>query len=155
MNIRKATLKDIKEIENIVVQSSKMHYEARKDIFKKELVTQGEKKVKKAIKDKETNLLVAEEDGTIKGVVIYQIKKVKGNQNLLDSKVVWISEICVDEDYRGQGIGTKLIDHLKQLCKEQGIKRLELNCWEFNEKARKFYEENEFTTQRRIMEIKL
>ena len=46
-------------------------------------------------------------------------------------------------------------DTAKDLAKELDCDNIELNVWEFNESAMKFYEKMGMTTQRRFMEIKL
>ena len=56
------------------------------------------------------NILVAEENNNIVGVVIFKIKIVREHINLIDRKVIWINELVVDEKLRGKGIGTKLFN---------------------------------------------
>lgn len=48
-----------------------------------------------------------------------------------------------------------LILEAENLAKKLNCERIELNCWEFNETAIKFYEEIGMKTQRRIMEKKV
>lgn len=52
----------------------------------------------------------------------------------------WLG-ICIGEgDYRGKGIGYKVMEQLEDICKSMGLKRLELGVFAYNEKALKFYE---------------
>ena len=66
-----------------------------------------------------------------------------------------IDEFCVDKKYRRQGIASEMIAFIKAYTKEQGINRMELNMWEFNEDALAFYEAVGFKTHRRYMEMML
>lgn len=101
------------------------------------------------------NILVAEENNNIVGVVIFKIKIVGEHINLIDRKVIWINELVVDEKLRGKGIGTKLFNETKKYAKNNKCDAVELNCWEFNEKAPRFYERCGMNTQRRIMDLKI
>ena len=66
-----------------------------------------------------------------------------------------VDEFCVAEKYRRQGVATEMIEFIKKYAKDKGFQRLELNMWEFNEGALKFYESAGFETYLRYMEIKL
>ena len=107
------------------------------------------------------NLIYAKNDkkkigiGIIVGVVIFKIKIVREHINLIDRKVIWINELVVDEKLRGKGIGTKLFNETKKYAKNNKCDAVELNCWEFNEKALRFYERCGMNTQRRIMDLKI
>ena len=71
------------------------------------------------------------------------------------SRILWIEEICVDEKCRKNGIGKMLMLEAENVAEKLNCKRIELNCWEFNETALKFYEEIGMETKRRIMEKKI
>ena len=55
-------------------------------------------------------------------------------------KVLWVDDLCVDEACRGQGIGTLLMDAAKKLAVEIGASSLELQVYEANPAALRFYE---------------
>lgn len=155
MKIRQGKIEDIEQIVDIVIQTSNIHYENRRDIFKKKTRETIKEWMKSEIESEDKNILIVEENEEILGVLIYKIRDVQEHINLNDTKNIWIDEICVDEKHRSQGIGKFLMDEIKKIAKEIGCKRIELNCWEFNNRARKFYEENGLTTQRRIMEVEI
>ena len=101
------------------------------------------------------NILVAEENNSIVGVIIFKIKVVKEHVNLIDRKVMWIDELVVDENLRGKGIGKRLFDEAKKYAKNNECDDIELNCWNFNENALEFYEKCGMSTERKIMELQL
>ena len=103
--------------------------------------------------DKKRKVIVAT-DETLKiyGLIIYNIKEVKGHINIKDSKVLWIEELGVDEGYRKNGIGKMLMKKVEDDAKMLNCNRIELNCWNFNDNAISFYEGFGMKTQRRIME---
>lgn len=87
--------------------------------------------------------------------MLLKIKEVINHINLKNSKVLWIEELCVDENNRGKGIGKILINNAKEIAKDLKCERLELNCWEANKDAIAFYEKQGMKSQRRVMEIKI
>lgn len=52
------------------------------------------------------------------------------------------------------GIGKNLFSEVKRIAKEKNYDAVELNCWNFNERAIQFYEKCGMNIQRLIMEIK-
>lgn len=153
MQIREAKIKDIEQIVIILEQISKIHYEKRPDIFKKKSKNEIRKNAIEMLKDKKRKIIVAVDD-TLKiyGLIIYNIKEVKEHINLRDFKVLWIEELGVDESYRKNGIGKMLMKKVEEDAKILDCKRIELNCWDFNNNAISFYERFGMRTQRRIME---
>ena len=63
------------------------------------------------------------------------------NDNILtDIKTLYIDDLCVYENLRGQHIGRQLYEYVKTFAKENGFYNLTLNVWSLNEGAQKFYE---------------
>lgn len=62
-----------------------------------------------------------------------------GRMGLLD-------ELYVEDLERGMGLGQKLMDEAMLWIKKQGINRVNLNVYTWNESAIKFYEKNGFAT---------
>jgi ribosomal protein S18 acetylase RimI-like enzyme len=153
MNIRNAQIEDINKISKLMLQVAEIHSNARKDIFKEKSIEEIKAEVNNRINNKE-NILVAEEDNNIYGVIIYKIKEVKEHINLKDRTTLWIDELVVDEKARKMGIGKNLFSEVKRIAKEKNYDAVELNCWNFNERAIQFYEKCGMNIQRLIMEIK-
>jgi len=112
MKIRKATLKDLKSIAEIFrIGSSKPPYNKKR--------TPGEalKRIKEDFRG--NDLYVATIDNKIIGFVMVQ--RDSGIKNQL-----WINEIWVLKEYKGQGIGRKLMAEIEKIYKKKGIKIFEL-----------------------------
>ena len=154
MNIRNAQLEDINKISELMLQVAKIHSNARKDIFKEKNIEEIKNEVNNRMNNKE-NILIAEENNNIFGVIIYKIKEVREHKNLKDRTVLWIDELVVDENIRGKGIGKSLFLEVNKIAKENNCNAVELNCWNFNRQAIKFYEKCGMNTQRLIMEVKI
>ena len=52
---------------------------------------------------------------------------------------VWIDDLFIAENYRGQGYGHKLLNYVERLAKEHQKFHIGLNCWEANKQAQAIY----------------
>ena len=150
MNIRNAQIDDVNMVSELMLQVAKIHSSARRDIFKEKNIEEIKNEVNNRMNNKE-NILIAEENNSIFGVIIYKIKEVREHINLKDRTVLWIDELVVDENLRGKGIGRSLFLEVNKIAKENNCNAVELNCWNFNRQAIKFYEKCGMNTQRLIM----
>jgi ribosomal protein S18 acetylase RimI-like enzyme len=66
-----------------------------------------------------------------------------------------IEDVIVDPEYRGRGVGSKLLSHIIQVAREKNLARLELNALNSNGPARKMYEKLGFTTDSAAYELPL
>lgn len=55
-----------------------------------------------------------------------------------------IDELIVDKQYRGKGIGSKLLKHIIRVAEEKGCRRAELDSAFDRAKAHEFYQKNGF-----------
>ena len=68
---------------------------------------------------------------------------------------LFIDDLCVDQDARGQGVGHKLFDYLRGEARRLQCYELTLNVWEGNDSALRFYEKHGMKIQKRELEIVL
>jgi ribosomal protein S18 acetylase RimI-like enzyme len=62
----------------------------------------------------------------------------------------WIYSMAVALDRRGQGLGSRLLDHALEALKQRGCVKVNLQILESNEAVRRFYEANGFTAEPRL-----
>jgi GNAT superfamily N-acetyltransferase len=55
---------------------------------------------------------------------------------------LYLEDIFVLEEYRRQGVGQKMFDHLKKIAKLEGCGRIEFTVLKWNKSAQEFYEKN-------------
>jgi GNAT superfamily N-acetyltransferase len=65
-------------------------------------------------------------------------------------RVGLVEDVVVDRDFRGQGIGTRLLDGITIWSREQGLKRLQLLADAANMPALDFYKNRRWNTTRLI-----
>lgn len=121
INIRKMELKDIGQV--LFIEKVSFATPWSNDAFEKELR-----------ENKLARYIVAEID---KKVVGYG-----GIWLILDEG--HITNIAVHKDYRGYGIGHRLVDGLVDVCYELNIARMTLEVREFNTPARNLYSNHGF-----------
>ncbi len=146
MNIRVATFNDIdNNLLNLYIEGFNIHYENRKDIFKKKTNEELKNELIDNLNNKERKFLVIELNNNIIGYAIFEYKYKSTNS-------LWIDQIIIDKSYRNKGYGKKIMDELSKFTLKNNCKRIELNCWSFNKNALEFYEKLGFIKQSVILE---
>lgn len=96
-------------------------------------------------------ILVAETKGQVVGVAMLEMKKSPSYEALVPRTYAYMNELAVSPEFQRVGIGTRLYRASAQWAKERGASSLELNVWEFNERAIAFYHSIGMTTLNRTM----
>lgn len=79
--------------------------------------------------------LCAEQNGDVIGFCAYAIM----NNFWQEGRIAYVYAMIVDEELRGQGIGSELLNAAAQYAKEDGCKKIELDSGFHREKAHQFY----------------
>ncbi len=141
MNIRRACLKDMDGINNLLMQVCLVHHRGRPDLFKYGAKKYTDAELSDIIKDDLRPILVAtDEKDQVLGYAFCIFQQHINNNILTDVKTLYIDDLCVDENLRGQHIGKKLYDAVLSFAKDHGCYNVTLNVWSLNEPAMKFYE---------------
>ena len=130
---------------NLYIEGFKTHYENRKDIFTAKTDEELKNDLINVLRNPEKIVLVIEVENAIIGYVEFKY-------STKATKSIWIDEIFVDNDYKRKGYGRMLIEEVSKFAKKNNCKRIELNCWSFNENALKFYKNIGFIQQRIVFE---
>jgi ribosomal protein S18 acetylase RimI-like enzyme len=101
----------------------------------------GVVELKDLILDADVDLFVARDDERIVGMgALYFIRKI-GKCN------AYIEDVIVDEAYRGQGLGEKLVRALIETAKQKGVRSITLTSRSERVAAHKLYEKLGFKTK--------
>ena len=65
---------------------------------------------------------------------------------VVDGDYFWLQGIAVKKDMQGNGIGTKLLNHVEKYGKEEGVKYITLNTGLKRTAAHAFYERNGYSS---------
>lgn len=141
LQIRRAEERDMEGINSLLFQVLMVHHNGRPDLFKAGCKKYKDEELKAIIRDDSTPIFVAvNEENQVAGYAFCIFQQHIGNNILTDIKTLYIDDLCVDENIRGQHIGKRLYEHVVQFAKEQGCYNVTLNVWSLNESAMKFYE---------------
>ncbi len=141
MTVRFACEKDIPQMDSLLYQVERVHQQGRPDLFKEGAKKYTDNELKDMLKDKTKPIFAAvDENDVMKGYAFCVFQEHKDDNVLTDIKTLYIDDLCVDENCRGQHIGSVLYEAVKKFAKEQGCYNVTLNVWECNPSARKFYE---------------
>ncbi len=151
--IRLATEKDIPKIENLLEQILLIHHKGRPDIFKTTGKKYTSKELAEMLNDKRKPIFVAtDENDNVIGYLFCIFKQQINHNVLTDVKTLFIDDLCVDENARGQNIGKKLYDFALNFAKKEGCYNLTLNAWADNEGAVEFYKKLGMNIQKYVFE---
>ena len=150
--IRFAKEKDIPKIMDLLLQVCLVHHNGRPDIFKVGTKYSAEQ-LTELLRDDTRPILVAVDDNdNVMGYCFCILQQHAGDNVLTDIKTLYIDDLCVDENLRGQQIGKQLYDAAVKLAKENDCYNLTLNVWSCNPSALRFYEKQGLVPQKTYME---
>lgn len=155
LQIRQAVQSDIPALQSLLLQVEKIHCDGRPDIFKDGGVKFTNEQLAQLLCDPTRPIFCAVNDGQVVGYVFCIITEIKGDPMLRDAKTLHLEDVCVDESCRDGGVGSLLVEYVKTYAREHNITRIDLDVWEFNDSARKFYEKQGFGVQKRRMDLVL
>lgn len=143
IQIRKAAASDYPGVSLLMDELHQMHVEARPDVYRA-LQPRMEKQEFVALLETDKRYLYVAESvskGDILGYGSAQLSLIQGVELLLDRKMLYINELVVGSDGRGQGTGKKLMHALIELGRELQADSVELTVSTFNTGAQAFYEQ--------------
>lgn len=152
--IREATMNDLDRVNDMRRQVNELHVAGRPDVFRAGFCDELRDRAAVFIGAEDKALLVCERNGELVGFASIQyIRRPQSPYNNA-REFCHVEEFGVDEAHRRQGVGRELFDAIRERARAEGLPSVELDMWEFNADALKFYESLGFTTYRRYMECK-
>ena len=152
MEIRRAEEKDLNGINSLLYQVLDVHHKGRPDIFYPGVKKYDDPEILEIIQNDATPVFVAVEGEKVLGYSFCIFQEVKDSRILKPLKTLYLDDLCVDQNVRGQNIGRALFEYTREFAKKEGCYNLTLNVWAFNEKAIRFYEKAGLVPQKTIME---
>ena len=153
MNIRFATQTDLPRVNELRRQVNDVHVAGKPEVFREGFCDELQQHLYTLFSQADHAVLVAETEKGIVGFACLKFVDRPASPYRKAQKYLDVDEFGVDESCRRQGIGRALFGAIRELARERGLDRIELNMWEFNEGALKFYESIGFSTYRRYMEF--
>ena len=125
------------EINNLAKQVHKLHVNWNSDMFLDVEQVIPIERLEKLLKTE--SIYIARLENKIVGYIIIDIKE-KDNGFMRYRKILSIDTLCIDEKFKRQGIGTKMLEFAKRLGKEKNCTDMHLTVNPNNKNAIKVYE---------------
>ncbi len=139
MNIRRAENKDIQGVLDLLSQVLEIHSKIRPDLFIPGTTKYSHDELEKMFSDDSRPVYVAEDDDRITGYAFCQLQEPPFTSTMIPRRIMFIDDLCVDENIRGDHIGSRLFEHVKSEAVRYGCYEVTLNVWEGNDAAQSFY----------------
>ena len=153
MIIRKAEEKDIPRIMELLEQVLQIHADIRPDIFIPGTTKYTVAELTELLKNEEKPIYVAVNEADVcVGYAFCQLQEQPFSNNMVPFKSLFIDDLCVDQQVRGQHIGERLFEFIKKEARKMNCYEVTLNVWTGNTAAEKFYEKMGMKTKERQME---
>jgi len=154
LTIRSAITNDYEAVARLLRQIAQLHHQWRPDVYRP-AQKYDQMQYEAMLGNADAPILVAENaQGEVLGYVMLRVITPQ-NPVMQPRSFLWVDDLCVDQAARGQGIGEVLMHSAAELARARGLNKIELNVWECNEGAMRFYERLGYTAQKRGMEIAL
>lgn len=141
LTIRRATAADMPRINDLLFQVAQVHHQGRPDLFKGGAKKYTDSELAGILRDDTTPVFVAENaDGLVLGYAFCVFQHHPDNHVLTDITTLYIDDLCVDEQARGEHVGSALYHYVLDFARESGCYNVTLNVWSCNPSAQAFYE---------------
>ena len=141
MNIRRATPADSFLLSSLCMDVQRLHAEHHPRIFKMpQSADFASTFFDEMLADPATTIYIAEEDAQALGFIFCKFIKREESPFTYSNRFLHIDQISVRPDRQGQGVGMALMDQVGKLARELGVSKIQLDSWNFNNKAHAFFE---------------
>lgn len=154
MNIRRAEERDIPRLGELLLQVCRVHCQGRPDLFRDGGRKYSDGELRALLKDPDRPVLVAEDEaGAVIGYAFCVRQEHRNEGAFNDLTTLYLDDLCVDEQCRGQRAGQALCEAVLALARDMGCYNVTLNVWSCNPGAMRFYEKRGLKQQKIGMEV--
>lgn len=110
---------------------------------------------KRMLRNSELRAFVAKSEDQFLGYILLKVTEKIENAFVYRDRFVYIDQISVKPESRGQGIGQLLMGKAFQVARKEGIEKIRLDHWTDNLAARDFFLKQGFSYFNEAMELHL
>lgn len=151
--IRFARADELEQVNQIRKLVHELHVQGRADSFHPDGWREIKEVVTERFDSEKSSVIVACSGDLIVGFAIVQYMHRAETAFRPAQNFCHIEEFGVDHKFRRQGIASALVDFIRKDALSRGFEKIDLNMYEFNDSALKFYESVGFQTYRRDLEL--
>ena len=153
--VREAEQGDKILLDALFREELELHRKLMPDIFTIPETVVNEAWLESVLEGEDRSLVVAEHEGRIVAAILYRVAMSPDGPIFRERTFGYVEELVVSEDFRGKGVGQKLLAHAARDLGSRGITEIEVNVWENNVMGCAFYEKQGFMTVQRRMSMKM
>ena len=156
MQIRRAGSGDLEGCNRLLYQVEDVHRQGRPDLFALHVKKYTDEELLSLFQDDSRPIFVAvDEAGEVLGYAFCVLEDHTPEHAMNDFLSLYIDDLCVDENIRGQHVGKQIYEYVLAYAKEIGCYNVTLNVWECTPSARAFYEKMGLRPYKTGMEVVL
>jgi ribosomal protein S18 acetylase RimI-like enzyme len=149
--IRKAAEDDLPQLMALNIEVHEYHRQARPDIFKDPTPEAVRRHLVSYLATDQVATFVAEEGSQLLGYVQVEVKVIPEGDFNKQVRHGIINNLAVTASMRRNGVGRKLLQKAEEWLRQKDLDYSQLNVWEFNESAIRFYEKIGYSNYSRKM----
>lgn len=155
IQITTAQVEDYQGVNAIVKEGQAEHSEALPYIFMRVEEAIPEPYYHELLAAPNREILIARINEEIVGFAVMEINESPPFETMTPRIYAYMNDFGIKSSYQRDGFGSELFKACKAWSKDKGATSLELNVWEFNQKAISFYEGFGMKSVSRRMEMNL
>lgn len=155
MEIIKAEIPHIPELKRLLLQVGGVHHDIRPDIFRSGALKYTNDDLAALLKDEQKPVYAAMDGDIMLGYCFCQWREFRDSTVLTDRLELYIDDLCVDAESRGNGVAQALYHHVTEIARDRGCHFITLNVWCGNDRAMRFYEKMGLRPRSITMDMKL
>ena len=155
VTIRPASMTDFDAVGKIFAQENRFHAELVPEVIQVLDPIMSEAWFAKLLAIPEQTLMLGEANDEVVGLVWLSVRSNPDDPIYRPRRHVYVEELAVAEEHRGQGIGCHLMQAAEGWARERGVQEIELDVWEENRRAISFYDRLNYKAVRRRMRLVL
>lgn len=149
VSVRPARSEDLVPLADLLDEIVAFHHNEDPTQFRDPEAAEHARYLEERFQDPDAAVFVAEDRGVLAGIAVIVIREAPPFLN--PNKFVLLENLAVSTKFRRTGVGRKLVDAAILWTRARDMQELDLNVYEFNHSAIRFYEAIGFRTVSRRM----
>jgi GNAT superfamily N-acetyltransferase len=147
---------DYEAIAALFLEGDWYHHRGQPDVFAEPVPpVRSRELIESRLADERSTILLAEHAGEVVGLAHIQEQRAPELAVFVPRRFLNVDAVVVTERLRGSGAGHALMEAAHTWGRARGLTDVQLNVWEFNQDAIRFYERMGYTTSTRRMRLTL
>jgi diamine N-acetyltransferase len=153
VSVRPARPEDLVALVHLLDEIVAFHHNEDPTQFSGPEAAEHTRYLEERFQDPDAAVFIAEDQGTLAGIAVTVIREAPPFLN--PNRFVLLENLAVTTKFRRTGVGRKLVEAAVLWTRARDMQELDLNVYEFNHSAIRFYEAIGFRTVSRRMKLTL